>query len=186
MKGQNVGYKRVSSIDQSIDRQLPNIELDRIFTDKASGKDTKRPELQNCLMYVREGDTLHVHSIDRFARNLLDLQKLVEKVTSKGVTLKFHTENLIFEPAGCSPMQTLTLQMLGAFAQFERSLIRERQREGIEAARAKGKRLGAPTKTTAKQAAEIKARIDQGHEKAKVARDYGISRTTLYKVLANN
>lgn len=186
MKGQNVGYIRVSSSSQNTERQLSGVDLDRVFTDKASGKDTQRPELANCLRHVREGDTLHVHSIDRLARNLKDLQNIIEDLISDGVTVKFYKENLVFEATTANPMQTLMLQMLGAFAQFERSLIRERQREGIEAARAKGKRLGAPTKTTAKQAAEIKARIDQGHEKAKVARDYGISRTTLYKVLANN
>lgn len=186
MKGQNVGYIRVSSTSQNIDRQLSGVYLDRVFTDKASGKDAKRPELTNCLGHLRDGDVLHVHSIDRLARNLKDLQNIIEKLITKGVAVKFHKENLVFEAATATPMQTLMFQMLGAFAEFERSLIRERQREGIEAARAKGKRFGAPNKTTAKQQAEIKARIDQGHEKAKVARDYGISRTTLYKLLTVN
>lgn len=184
MKGQNVGYIRVSSTSQNTERQLVDITLDRIFTDKVSGKDTNRPELTNCLSHLREGDILHVHSIDRLARNLKDLQHLIEQLTGRGVSVKFYKEHLIFEAAGASPMQTLMLQMLGAFAEFERSLIKERQREGIEAAKAQGKKLGAPSKLTAEQSAEIKARVERGEEKSQVAKDYGISRPTLYKLLA--
>lgn len=184
MKGQNVGYIRVSSTTQNTERQLADIALDRVFTEKVSGKDTNRPELANCLNHLREGDMLHVHSIDRMARNLKDLQNIIEQLTGKGVTVKFYKECLTFEAAGASPMQTLMLQMLGAFAEFERTLIKERQREGIEAAKAQGRKLGAPAKMTAEQAAEIRARIEAGEEKSAVAKAYGISRPTLYKLLA--
>lgn len=159
--------------------------FDRIFTDKASGKDANRPELVNCLEHLREGDVLHVHSIDRLARNLKDLQTIIEKLTQKGVTVRFYKEHLTFEAGNNSPMQTLMLQMLGAFAEFERTLIKERQREGIEAAKAQGKKLGAPAKLSAEQAAEIKTLIEQGADKSKTAKRYGISRPTLYKLLAN-
>lgn len=159
--------------------------FDRIFTDKASGKDANRPELVNCLEHLREGDVLHVHSIDRLARNLKDLQTIIEKLTQKGVTVRFYKEHLTFEAGNNSPMQTLMLQMLGAFAEFERTLIKERQREGIEAAKAQGKKLGAPAKLSAEQAAEIKTLIEQGADKSKIAKKYGISRPTLYKLLAN-
>ncbi|WP_446808632.1 recombinase family protein [Methylomonas sp. 2BW1-5-20] len=133
---------------------------------------------------MREGDVLHVHSIDRLARNLKDLQTIIENLTRKGVTVKFYKEHLTFEAANTSPMQTLMLQMLGAFAEFERTLIKKRQREGIEAAKAQGKKLGAPAKLTAEQAAEIKARVEQGDDKSKLAKEYGISRPTLYKLIA--
>lgn len=184
MKGQNVGYIRVSSTSQNTERQLADVALDRVFTDKASGKDTNRPELSSCLSHLRQGDMLHVHSIDRLARNLKDLQTIIEELTSKGVTVKFYKEHLTFEASATSPMQTLMLQMLGAFAEFERTLIKERQREGIEAAKAQGKKLGAPSKLSAEQTAEIKARIEQGDDKSKLAKEYGISRPTLYKLLA--
>ena len=94
MKGQHVGYIRVSSVGQNTERQLADIELDLSFIDKASGKDTNRPELTRCLAHLRNGDILHVHSIDRLARNLKDLQLLVEQLTSKGVSVHFHKENL--------------------------------------------------------------------------------------------
>jgi len=184
MKGQNVGYIRVSSTSQNTERQLADVQLDRTFTDKASGKDANRPELSNCLNHLREGDSLHVHSIDRLARNLKDLQTIIETLTHKGVTVKFYKEHLTFEAANTSPMQTLMLQMLGAFAEFERTLIKERQREGIEAAKVRGQKLGAPSKLTSEQTAQIKARIDQGEDKSKVAKEFGISRPTLYKLLA--
>jgi len=184
MKGQNVGYIRVSSTSQNTERQLADVQLDRTFTDKASGKDANRPELSNCLNHLREGDTLHVHSIDRLARNLKDLQTIIEELTNKGVTVKFYKEHLTFEASNDSPMQTLMLQMLGAFAQFERTLIRERQREGIEAAKAKGKKLGAPSKLTGEQMTAIKTRAATGEDKSKIAKEFGISRPTLYKIAA--
>lgn len=184
MNGQQVGYVRVSSIEQSTDRQLTEIVLDVVFEDKASGKDTKRPELERCLSHLRAGDTLHVHSIDRLARNLKDLQDIVESLTLKGVTVKFYKECLTFEGSNHSPMQTLMLQMLGAFAQFERTLIKERQAEGIAAAKAKGKKLGAPSKLSPEQIEELKARVATGTDKSQLAKEFGISRPTLYKIIA--
>lgn len=182
MKGQNIGYVRVSSVDQNTDRQLIDVTLDLTFTDKASGKDTKRPELAKCLVHLRNGDVLHVHSIDRLARNLKDLQMLVDVLTKKGVTVNFHKENLIFE-TNTSPMHMLMFQMLGAFAEFERTLTRERQREGIEAAKARGQKLGAPSKLTDAAAAEIREKISAGGDKSQVAKHFGISRPTLYKII---
>jgi DNA invertase Pin-like site-specific DNA recombinase len=181
---QNIGYIRVSSIGQNTERQLADVKLDRVFTDKASGKDANRPELTNCLNYLRAGDMLHVHSIDRLARNLKSLQNIIEALTKKGVAVRFYKENLTFDAGSAAPMQTLMLQMLGAFAEFERTLIKERQREGIAAAKAQGKKLGAPPKLTPEQVAQIKARIEQKEDKSKVAKDYGISRPTLYKLIA--
>ncbi|TVM18688.1 recombinase family protein [Oceanidesulfovibrio indonesiensis] len=180
--GQHVGYLRVSTLDQHTGRQLEGITLDRRFEEKASAKDTKRPELKACLEYLRHGDTLHVHSIDRLARNLSDLQKIVDDLTSRGVAVQFHKEKLTFTGQDGS-MQKLMFQMMGAFAEFERSLIRERQREGIAIAKARGKYKGRKKALTNEQVEEIKARKDRGESMSKLAREYGVSRTTLYASL---
>ena len=179
---QQVGYIRVSSIDQNTDRQLVDVQLDKTFTDKLSGKDVNRPELTRCLDHLREGDTLHVHSIDRLARNLLDLQTIVNGLVGKGVAIKFHKENLVFS-GEANPMQELMLQMMGAFAQFERSLIRERQREGIAAAKAAGKQVGAPSKLNPELVAAILAKCETNMTKKDIAKEFGISRTTLYEII---
>ncbi|MNF85623.1 DNA-invertase hin [compost metagenome] len=133
----NIGYVRVSSVDQNTARQLDGIILDEVFTDKVSGATTDRPELQAMLRHVRKGDTLHVHSIDRLARSLEDLLSLVKELIDRGVTVHFHKEQLLFT-GEANPMQELMLSLLGSVAQFERSMIKERQREGIEKAKAAG------------------------------------------------
>lgn len=179
-----VGYIRVSTTDQATDRQLAGINLDKTFTDKLSGKDTNRPQLAACLEWVRGGDTLHVHSIDRLARNLEDLQRLVRQLSGKGVVVRFHKEGLTFR-GDEDPMQKLMFQMMGAFAEFERALIRERQREGIAAAKAAGKHLGRKPSLTPDQAQAVREAVAAGEEKATVARRFGISRQTLYRVLAS-
>jgi DNA invertase Pin-like site-specific DNA recombinase len=120
MKGQNVGYVRVSSVGQNTERQLADVALDRIFEDKISGKNTDRPELAKCLDHLREGDVLHIHSIDRLARNLKDLQTIVDDLKGKKVSTHFHKENLIFDASINNPMQQLMFQMLGSFARNNR------------------------------------------------------------------
>lgn len=182
-KGQDVGYIRVSSYDQNTERQLEGVQLDKVFTEKVSAKDVKRPQLQACLGHLREGDTLHVHSIDRLARNLKDLQTIVEEVNAKKVTVWFHKENLRFTGEQ-DPMQRLMMQLIGAVAEFERSLIKERQREGIANAKKRGDvRFGAKAKLTVEQVAEIRKRVERGEQKADLATEYGISRQTLYASL---
>jgi DNA invertase Pin-like site-specific DNA recombinase len=135
--GQRVGYVRVSTLDQNEKRQLEGQVLDRVFTDKASGRDTSRPELTELLRFARNGDTVVVHSMDRLARNLDDLRSLVQTLTRKGVRVEFVKESLVFTGED-SPMANLMLSVMGAFAEFERSLIRERQREGIALAQQGG------------------------------------------------
>src|SRR3546814_264094 len=137
MKGQKIGYVRVSAFDQNVDRQLDGIALDRVFTDRASGKDVGRPQLAALLSFIREGDTLVVHSMDRLARNLDDLRKLVQWLTRQGIRIEFVKESLSFTGED-SPMANLMLSVMGAFAEFERALIRERQREGIALAKQRG------------------------------------------------
>lgn len=182
MTGQNVGYIRVSSIDQNTDRQLNDIALDEVFEDKASGKNKDRPSLQACLKHLRKGDTLHVHSIDRLARNMSDLLSVVEDLTNKSVCVRFHKENLTFTDNE-NPMDKLMLQMVGAFAEFERAMIKSRQREGIAAAQKRGVQIGAKPKLTSKQVSEIKLRASRGEQKATLAKEYGVSRQTLYTAL---
>jgi DNA invertase Pin-like site-specific DNA recombinase len=182
MSGQKVAYIRVSSVDQNTDRQLEGMEFDDTFIDKVSGKDTNRPELTRCLRHIRKGDTLHVHSIDRLARNMADLLRLVDELTGRGVAVDFHKEKLVFTGEE-NPFQTLQLQMMGAFAEFERSLIRERQREGIAAAKKKGKQIGAKRKLSPEQVVEIRSRLASGVTKKDLAQQYEVSRQTLYTAL---
>jgi len=111
---------RVSSIDQRVERQFEGVALDRIFTDKASGKDVRRPELETMVGFVREGDTVIVHSMDRLARNLDGLRGIAHKLTAKGVEVHFVKEQLSFTGED-NAMGTLLLSVMGAFAEFERS-----------------------------------------------------------------
>lgn len=183
MSGQIVAYVRVSSVDQNIDRQtFEGVKVDKTFTDKCSGGTRQRPALTELLDYVREGDTVVCHSIDRLARNLQDLLDLVQTLTGRGVTVRFIKEALTFTGEE-SPMQDLMMQIFGAVAQFERALIRERQSEGQRAARAAGRNPGRKPKLSPEQIAELHARIAAKEPKAQIARDLGISRETLYSYL---
>jgi DNA invertase Pin-like site-specific DNA recombinase len=179
-KGQQVGYLRVSSLDQNEVRQLEGLALDKKFTDKASGKDAKRPQLEAMQGFVRDGDTVFCHSMDRLARNLDDLRRIVLGLTERGVRIVFVKENLTFTGED-SPMSNLLLSVMGAFAQFERELIRERQREGIAIARREGKYTGRKPSLTPARAAELRRRVALGDSKAGLAREFGISRDTLYR-----
>ena len=180
MNGQQVGYIRVSAADQHADRQLEGVTPDKVFEEKLTGSVRERPGLSACLDYLREGDTLHVHSIDRLARNLLHLQQLVEGLTARGVSVVFHKEGMTFDARAVDPLQRLMFQMLGAFAEFERTLIRERQKEGIAAARAKGKPLGRPRRADGKLLEELLAQLSAGSKPSELAKRYGIPRTTMY------
>lgn len=176
-----VGYQRVSSVGQNTDRQLESVSVDKMFTDHASGKSTDRPELARALDYVREGDTLVVHSMDRLARNLEDLRRVVRELTGQGVAVEFVTERLTFT-GDDSPMNTLLLSMLGAVAEFERSMIRERQLEGIAIAKKAGKYRGRKPALTDDQADELTRRLEAGEPVAALAREYGVSRQTVYNL----
>jgi DNA invertase Pin-like site-specific DNA recombinase len=183
-KGQRVGYCRVSTLDQSTARQLDGVLLDRVFEDKASGKDTHRPALADCLAYLREGDTLVVHSLDRLARNAEDLLRLVRELTGRGVCVTFYKEGLRFGAGNADPMGTLMLTLLGAFAQFERALIRERQREGIAIARRAGVYKGRKPSLSPGQVADLRRRAaEPGVNRSALAREFKVSRETLYQYL---
>jgi DNA invertase Pin-like site-specific DNA recombinase len=182
LQGQRIGYVRVSSFDQNPERQLEQVEVGKVFTDKASGKDTQRPELDSLLAFVREGDTVVVHSMDRLARNLDDLRRLVQKLTKRGVRIEFVKESLTFTGED-SPMANLMLSVMGAFAEFERALIRERQREGIVLAKQRGAYRGRKKALSPEQVADLRQRAAGGEQKAKLAREFGVSRETLYQYL---
>ncbi len=177
--GQRIGYRRVSAVDQNTARQLDGVELDKVFIDQASGKDINRPELARALDYVRDGDTLVVHSMDRLARSLEDLRRIVRELTSSGVKVEFVKESLTFA-GDDSPMNTLLLSMLGAVAEFERSMILERQREGIAIAKAAGKYKGRKASLSQAQASELRERLAKGESVTALATEYGVSRQTVY------
>lgn len=182
--GQKIGYKRVSTLVQNTDRQLADLKLDRIFEDHASGRNAEdRPKLQELLEFVRAGDTVYIHSMDRLARNLKDLLQLTEKLISKGVEIRFVKENLQFLPEeSANPMSKFLLMVLGAVAEFERALILERQREGIALAKARGAYKGRKPieKTVIDEARRL---IKAGHKVSFVAKKLKISRGSIYKYL---
>jgi DNA invertase Pin-like site-specific DNA recombinase len=182
LQGHRIGYIRVSSFDQNPERQLEQVEISKVFTDKASGKDTARPALEELLSFVREGDTVVVHSMDRLARNLDDLRGLVQQLTKRGVRIEFVKESLTFTGED-SPMANLLLSVMGAFAEFERALIRERQREGIALAKQRGAYRGRKKALSPEQVIELRLKANAGEQKAKLAREFGVSRETLYQYL---
>jgi len=182
LQGQRVGYVRVSSYEQNPERQLEQVHVDRVFTDKASGKDTMRPQLEALLSFVRDGDTVVVHSMDRLARNLDDLRRVVQDMTRRGIRIEFVKEGLTFTGED-SPMAHLMLSVMGAFAEFERELIRERQREGIALAKQRGAYKGRKKSLTGEQVTQLRRRAQAGEQKAQLARDFGVSRETVYQYL---
>ena len=201
-KGQRVAYRRVSTLDQSTARQLDGMTFDREFTDKASGKDTARPALQEALAYTREGDTLVIHSMDRLARNLADLLRIVADLTNRKVKVEFVKENLTFTGED-SAIATLMLSIMGAVASFERSMILERQREGVALAKrcaicqkTRKEHNSSDHKFTNKysgrvpairagngKAAELQKLITEKLPVSEIARRLGVSRQTIYSRL---
>lgn len=179
-------YRRVSTTDQKSDRQLPGLIADREFEDKLTGKHTDRPQLQAMLTMLRPGDVIHCHELSRLARNTRDLLDLVEHITALGATIKFHKENMTFNPdSENDPFQNLMVTMLAALSAFERELIVQRVREGVAIAKAKGKYKGRSSKFTAAQLDQIRSEFDETPNKVSLAKHWGISRGYLYKIAAN-
>lgn len=177
----NIAYIRVSSTDQNSSRQLDSalIMFDKTFEDKCSGGTQNRPALKQMLDYAREGDTIHVHSIDRLARNLSDLMQLIQELNSKSIKLHFYTENLIFN-GEANPFQELQMQIIGAVAQFERTLIKERQREGIARAKAKGVYGGRKKSIDREKVLELRA---SGLGPSEIAQKMDISRMSVHRIV---
>lgn len=181
--GKRVGYIRVSSVDQNTVRQLDGVQVDKVFTDKASGKDTNRPQFQAALDYLRDGDVLVVHSMDRLARNISDLLHTVQSLNQRGVVVEFVKESLTFT-GDDSAMSKLMLTIMGGVAEFERAMIRERQLEGIAKAKQAGKYRGRQSTMTAAQVQTIRDRAAAGEKKAALAREFGVTRQTIYNIIA--
>jgi DNA invertase Pin-like site-specific DNA recombinase len=181
--GKRIGYIRVSSVDQNTIRQLDGVQLDKTFTDKASGKDTNRPQLKAALDYLRDGDVLVVHSMDRLARNITDLLHTVQTLNDRGVVVEFVKEGLNFT-GDDSAMSKLMLTIMGGVAEFERTMIRERQLEGIAKAKQAGKYRGRQSTMSPDKAHAIRDRVAAGANKAALAREYGVTRQTIYNLLS--
>lgn len=183
-----IGYKRVSTIDQNTARQLDGIELDKIFEESVSGKNKDRPKLQEMIDFAREGDVIFVHSLDRLARNLIDLKTIINTCNQKGVGVNILKENLSF-PAGTqskNPTSELLLNILGALAEWERSIILERQREGIAIAKRDGRMLGRKSLITPEQVLEIQKMVGAGYKVRAIADKFSLSRQTVYTLLKND
>ena len=181
--GKRIGYVRVSAVDQNTARQLDGVELDKVFTDKASGKDTNRPQLKAALDYLRDGDVLVVHSMDRLARNISDLLNTVQTLNDRGVVVEFVKEGLTFT-GDDSAISKLMLTIMGGVAEFERAMIRERQLEGIAKAKQAGKYRGRQSTMAGAQIKEIRVRAAAGENKSSLAREFMLSRQTIYNILS--
>lgn len=181
-----VGCARVSSVEQNLDRQLVRLKaenVETVFVDKISGKNLDRPGFSSMMEYVNEGDTLVICSMDRLARSLMDLLNVTRTLQAKGVTVRFLKEKLELSSSGeTSAISKFLMAMMGAVAEFERSLIRERQQQGIALAKARGVYKGRKP-IDDERLAEAKRRIASGIPKTKVAKELKIGRTTLYKYL---
>lgn len=182
---QRIGYIRVSSFDHLPERQLDTVSVDMIFTDTASSKDTNRPERDRAISGVHTGDTLVVQRMDRLARNLDDLRRLVQYLITRGVSIEFVNEQMTFTGED-SPMTALMLTVMKACATFERALRKERQREGIALAKQRGVYRGRTKALSPEKADEVRRRADVGEKKTALAREFGISRTTLAAYLKQN
>lgn len=181
-QGKRIGYIRVSTFEQNPERQLEGKELDKKFIEYASGSSTDRPQLTLLRDYVREDDYIYIHSMDRLARNVKDLRALIDEFIKKGVTVCFVKENIIFDNSN-SPIGNLMLMMLGSFAEFELSMIRERQLYGIAQAKKAGKYKGRSKSITPEKMEQINQMMLTRKPKREIAKEVGISRYTLHKFL---
>ena len=179
-----IGYKRVTSDSQSTDRQDLG-ELDKVFEEKLSGKSASdRPALVAMIDYAREGDTVKVHSIDRLARNLRDLQSIISQLNDKGVTISFLSENLTFNAGADDAFTKLQLQMMGAFAVFERNTLRKRQAERISKAKERSVYKNRKRKLVIDRD-EVRKLKAEGLSTYKIADQMEISRMSVHRILNN-
>ena len=176
-------YIRVSTILQNTERQLLAVPCDRTYEDKLSGKNTNRPQFQLMMSNLRSGDIVNVHILDRVGRNTKDILEIVETIKEIGATIKFHKENLTFDGSKNDLYSDLMLTILSGFATFERNIILERQREGIEIAKQKGKYKGGKQKFDVEQKNRIKKLVEEGVSISSVCRTMKCSRPTIYKVI---
>lgn len=174
-----VGYRRVSSIEQNLDRQ-ELIGCDKVFEEKVSGASKERKAMKDMMDWVREGDEVLVWSIDRLARDLRDLQDIISTLNNKGVSISFISEGLSFSVEKNDALAKLQLQMMGAFSEFERSIIRKRQAEGIAKAKEKGVYRGRKATIDAREVMSLK---EKGLGASAIAKQLGIGRASVYRVI---
>ena len=175
-----IGYARVSSVGQSLDIQLDKLtDCDKVFQEKKSGASGGRPRLKACLEYVREGDTLVVTRLDRLARSTLHLCQIADELKHKQVHLQVLDQHIDTGDA----TGRLLFNMLGAIAQFETEIRAERQMDGIKKAKERGVRFGRSKKLTPQQRIELQQRRAQGELIKTLMRDYGLSKSSVYRYL---
>ena len=177
-----VAYKRVSTEIQNTERQLEGMAFDKEFEDKLSGKNKERPQLQAMVDYVRDGDIVYIHSLDRLGRNTKDLIEIMEILRTKGVAVIFHKQGLEFKPNTNNPMNDLMFNMLSAFAQFERKYYLK-GKEGIAIAKEKGKYKGSKEKINKD---EIKQLVADGMSYRNIAKKLEISLSTIQRTMKDN
>ncbi|MDG3089146.1 recombinase family protein [Vibrio hannami] len=182
MKGQNVGYIRVSTLIQNTERQLDGVELDTVFEEKCSAKTIDRPELEACKKHCRQGDTLHIHSIDRVCRSGVDdLVNFVNEMLAKGVTIRFHKDGFEFNGDGLTATQEGLLSILASVSKMERGLIEERRKEGQAIAAAEGRKPGRRGLSD-ETVSEFKRLRESGLSVTKAAKELNIGRSTAYRI----
>lgn len=180
-----LGYIRTSTDHQNTDRQLDGVKVDEYFVDQISGGTVQRPELQRMMDFSRKGDEVVCHQIDRMGRSLTDLMWIVETLVNKGVTVRFHKENLVFNGDKSDPISVLMLQLLGSVSQFEKSLINNRVREGVLRSKLLGKYKGRQRSVSQDTVYKILSLKDKGYRKTDICRELGLSRTTVYRYLSD-
>ena len=179
-----LAYIRIFAFEKNTARQLEVMKFNKTFTDKLSAVNADRPSLIKLIKYIRAGDEVWINSIDRLSKSSIDLHNLIKKITGKGATAHFKTENLTFDGGENNRHKTLHLSTLGAFAQFERELIKQRQAEGIAKAKERGAYANVGRKGLSVETSnEIKAQRKKGVSATEIAVSVGVGRTSVYRVL---
>ena len=191
MAGKKIAYIRVSSEGQNTTRQDQQIEelcVDKVFTEKVSGKNIQdRPQFQTMLDYAREDDEIFCGDLTRWGRSLIDIKTTITELTKRGVTVTFLKENLTFS-GNDDPMSNLLLGILSSLAEWERAIIKARQMEGVKIAQEKGiykERCGRKPKLSEEQIKEVTKRVESGEKRSDVALAFGVSRQTVYNLVAS-
>ena len=191
MAGKKIAYIRVSSEGQNTSRQdlqIEELNVDKIFTEKVSGKNIQdRPQFQLMLDYAREDDQIYCADLSRWGRSLMDIKSTISDLTKRGVSVTFLKENLTFS-GNDDPMSNLLLGILSSLSEWERAVIKSRQMEGVKIAQEKGiykERCGRKPKLSEEQMKEVRKRVESGEKRSDVALAFGVSRQTVYNLVAS-